>query len=153
MIESNTLLKPARAVGIIGYGAYVPRYRLPAKEVARVWTGGKTSGLPIKEKAVPGQDEDVVTMSLEAVRNAMKRAGIDMLDPAEGLPVIRNALIAGYSGEAVVGRRLGILVKPFDDNGGLEPDGSLQARSKDKSLPLPFDKVTHNLHDGHFGMG
>jgi len=35
MIESNTLLKPARAVGIIGYGAYVPRYRLPAKEVAR----------------------------------------------------------------------------------------------------------------------
>jgi hydroxymethylglutaryl-CoA synthase len=30
------LLKPERAVGIIGYGAYVPRYRLPAKEVARV---------------------------------------------------------------------------------------------------------------------
>ena len=80
MTESNTLLKPDRPVGIIGYGAYVPRYRLPAKEVARVWTGGKTSGLPIKEKAVPGMDEDVVTMSLEAVRNAMKRAGID---PAE----------------------------------------------------------------------
>jgi acyl transferase domain-containing protein/acyl carrier protein len=78
----------------------------------------------------------------------MKEAGIDMLDPAEGLPVIRNALKVGYSGEAVVGRRLGILVKPFDDNGGLEPDGSLQARSKDKSLPLPFDKITHNLHDG-----
>jgi NAD(P)-dependent dehydrogenase (short-subunit alcohol dehydrogenase family)/acyl carrier protein len=78
----------------------------------------------------------------------MKEAGIDMLDPAEGLPVIRNALKVGYSGEAVVGRRLGILVKPFDDNGGLESDGSLQARSKDKSLPLPFDKVTHNLHDG-----
>jgi hydroxymethylglutaryl-CoA synthase len=33
--------------------------------------------LPIKEKAVPGLDEDVITMSLEAVRNAMKRAGID----------------------------------------------------------------------------
>jgi hydroxymethylglutaryl-CoA synthase len=77
MTVSNTLLKPSRAVGIIGYGAYVPRYRLPAKEVARIWTGGKTTGLPIKEKAVPGQDEDVVTMSLEAVRNAMKRAGVD----------------------------------------------------------------------------
>jgi hydroxymethylglutaryl-CoA synthase len=58
----------------------VPRYRLPAKEVARIWTGGKTSGLPIKEKAVPGLDEDVITMSIEAARNAMKRAGID---PAE----------------------------------------------------------------------
>ena len=39
--QSNLLLKPNRPVGIIGYGAYVPRYRLPAKEVARVWTGGK----------------------------------------------------------------------------------------------------------------
>ena len=71
-----TLLKPAKPVGIVGYGAYVPRYRLPAKEVARVWTGGK-GGLPIKEKAVPGLDEDVITMSIEAARNAMKRAQID----------------------------------------------------------------------------
>ena len=74
-----SLLKPALPVGIIGYGAYVPRYRLPAKEVARVWTGGK-GGLPIKEKAVPGMDEDVITMSIEAARNAMKRAAIDPHD-------------------------------------------------------------------------
>jgi len=75
--HSPTLLKPAKPVGIVGYGAYVPRYRLPAKEVARVWTGGKGAGLPIKEKAVPGLDEDVITMSIEAARNAMKRAQID----------------------------------------------------------------------------
>jgi hydroxymethylglutaryl-CoA synthase len=74
--SSPTLLKPVKPVGIIGYGAYVPRYRLPAREVARVWTGGR-GGLPIKEKAVPGLDEDVATMSIEAARNAMKRAGID----------------------------------------------------------------------------
>src|SRR5215211_6112121 len=74
--HSPTLLKPAKPVGIVGYGAYVPRFRLPAKEVARVWTGGK-GGLPIKEKAVPGLDEDVITMSIEAARNAMKRAQID----------------------------------------------------------------------------
>ena len=74
--HSPTLLKPAAPVGIIGYGAYVPRYRLPAKEVARVWTGGK-GGVPIKEKAVPGLDEDVITMSIEAARNAMARAQID----------------------------------------------------------------------------
>ncbi len=76
---SPTLLKPAKPVGIVGYGAYVPRYRLPAREVSRIWTGGK-GGLPIKEKAVPGLDEDVITMSIEAARNAMKRAQID---PAE----------------------------------------------------------------------
>ena len=51
----NILLKPARSVGIVGYGAYVPQYRLPATEVSRVWRGGE-GGLPIKEKAVPGLD-------------------------------------------------------------------------------------------------
>jgi hydroxymethylglutaryl-CoA synthase len=71
----NMLLKPARPVGIAGYGAYVPRYRLPAREVARIWTAGQ-GALPIKEKAVPGLDEDVVTMSIEAARNALARAGI-----------------------------------------------------------------------------
>ena len=45
---------PTGPVGLVGYGAYVPRYRLPAVEVARVWAGGKTGGLPIKEKAVAG---------------------------------------------------------------------------------------------------
>ena len=77
---SQTLLKPSRPVGIVGYGAYVPRYRIPAREIARVWIGGRASGLPVKEKSVPGLDEDVVTMSIEAARNAMKRASID---PAE----------------------------------------------------------------------
>jgi len=69
------LLKPSHPVGIVGYGAYVPRYRLPAKEVARVWGAGE-GGLPIKEKSVPGLDEDVVTMSIEAARNALKRGAI-----------------------------------------------------------------------------
>ena len=73
-------MKPIRDVGIVGYGAYVPRYRLPAKEVARIWQGGQDS-LPIKEKAVPGLDEDVVTMSIEAARNALRRA--DGVDPKE----------------------------------------------------------------------
>jgi hydroxymethylglutaryl-CoA synthase len=80
MTTNHAPLKPSRPVGIVGYGAYVPRYRLPAREVARVWVGGRATGLPIKEKAVPGLDEDVITMSLEAVRNAMQRAGVD---PAE----------------------------------------------------------------------
>jgi len=41
-----------------------------------VWTDGY-SGTPIKEKAVPGLDEDTATMSVEAARNALQRAGID----------------------------------------------------------------------------
>jgi len=72
-LGSQTVLHPNRAVGIIGYGAYVPRYRLPGSEVARVWTNG-LGGSPIKEKAVAGLDEDVITMSIEAARNALARA-------------------------------------------------------------------------------
>src|SRR5512139_1631042 len=70
------MLKPSRDVGIVGYGAYVPRFRLPASEVARVWTDG-SGGLPIKEKAVAGLDEDTLSMSIEAARNALARARID----------------------------------------------------------------------------
>ncbi len=69
-------MKPIREVGIVGYGAYIPRYRIPAKEIARVWRGGEDA-VPIKEKAVPGPDEDTVTIALEAARNALKRAQID----------------------------------------------------------------------------
>ena len=58
----------------MGYGAYVPRYRLPASEVNRMWAGG-VGGVPVKEKSVAGLDEDVVTMSIEAARNALARAG------------------------------------------------------------------------------
>jgi hydroxymethylglutaryl-CoA synthase len=72
----NGLMKTNQEVGIVGYGAYVPRYRLPATEVSKMWTGGE-GGVPIKEKAVPGLDEDVVSMSIEAARNALARAEID----------------------------------------------------------------------------
>ena len=70
------LLKPIREVGIVGYGAYLPRYRLPGSEVDRVWKDGR-GGSPVMEKAVPGPDEDTATMSVEAARNALARAGID----------------------------------------------------------------------------
>ena len=83
-----------------------------------------------------------------SIPEIMKRAGIDMLDPAEGLPVIRHALRAGYSGEAVVGRRLGILLEPVDPDGGLAPDGALVAAAREQSLPLPFSAVRHDLHGG-----
>jgi hydroxymethylglutaryl-CoA synthase len=69
------LNQPSRRVGIVGYGAYVPRYRLPGSEISRVWTEGNSAS-PVKEKAVPGLDEDTVTMSIEAARNALARAQI-----------------------------------------------------------------------------
>ena len=62
-----TIMKPNRDVGITGYGAYVPRFRIKAEEIARVWKGNQDA-LPIREKSVPGPDEDTATMSIEAAR-------------------------------------------------------------------------------------
>ena len=71
---ATEIMKPDRAVGIVGYGAYVPRFRIPATEISRVWTGYEGRG-PVKEKSVPGPDEDTVTMAIEAARNALLRSG------------------------------------------------------------------------------
>src|SRR5512136_1096401 len=74
------LMKPTIDTGIVGYGSYIPKYRLPAREVARVWTDDGSGGVPITEKAVPGPDEDTLTIALEAARNALARAQIDPQD-------------------------------------------------------------------------
>ena len=72
------IMKPIRKTGIIGYGAYIPRYRLPASEISNLWRDGQDEDfLPIKQKSVPGADEDTITMSIEASQNALKRAGTD----------------------------------------------------------------------------
>lgn len=68
-------MQPFHPVGIVGYGGYVPRYRIAAAEIGRVWGAGK-GGLPVQEKAVAGPDEDTVTMAIEAGRNALRRAAI-----------------------------------------------------------------------------
>lgn len=73
-------MRPTRDIGLVGYGAYVPRFRVPATEIARVWDGVEDNGVPIEAKSVPGPDEDVVTMSVEAARNAVLRAGIHPSD-------------------------------------------------------------------------
>jgi hydroxymethylglutaryl-CoA synthase len=66
-------------VGIAGYGGYVPRYRIATKEIAAVWNedGDRVAGsLLIDEKAVAGLDEDTVTISVEAAKNALRVANI-----------------------------------------------------------------------------
>jgi hydroxymethylglutaryl-CoA synthase len=69
-------MKPSRAVGVVGYGGYIPRYRLDSSEVSRVWKGdARPSGRSFK--AVPGPDEDTTTIAIQAARNAVAMAAID----------------------------------------------------------------------------
>lgn len=66
--------------GIVGYGAFIPRKRITAEEIAKQW--GKDpdairNGLLLREKSVPGIDEDTITISVAAGADAIARAGID----------------------------------------------------------------------------
>jgi hydroxymethylglutaryl-CoA synthase len=58
-------------VGILGYGVYIPRYRLKQEEPVKVWGGGERG-----EKSVCGTDEDVITMAVDAAEKAIKHSGI-----------------------------------------------------------------------------
>lgn len=67
-------------IGIVGYGAYVPKYRIKVGDIARVWgdDGERVSrGLSVQEKSVPGIDEDTATIAVECARNAVSHAGIN----------------------------------------------------------------------------
>ena len=66
--------------GIVGYGVYVPSYRIKVEEIAKVWGDDPKAisrGLVVQEKSVPAPDEDTATISVEAARNSLKRAMID----------------------------------------------------------------------------
>ncbi len=63
-------------VGIVSYGAYVPRFRIKPEEIGRIWGVdgvGMGKGLGINQKSVPSPDEDVITISAEAARYMMDR--------------------------------------------------------------------------------
>ena len=67
-------------VGIVGYGSYLPRYRIKVESIAKEWGSDPEAlkrGLQLFEKTVPGMDEDTITISVEAAKNAMKRADIN----------------------------------------------------------------------------
>lgn len=67
-------------IGIIGYGSYLPRYRINVESIAKEWGSDPESiknGLRLFEKTVPGLDEDTITISVEAAKNALKRANIN----------------------------------------------------------------------------
>lgn len=57
-----------------------------------------------------------------SIPKMMELAGIDMLAPEAGIPLIRRELtVGGTCGEIVVGQRLGVLLNESDDTGGLNP--------------------------------
>ncbi len=68
-----------------------------------------------------------------SIPKMMELAGIDMLPPEAGIPLIRRELTSGATrGEILIGQRLGILLHEFDPTGGLDANAvaaAIEARS------------------------
>ena len=66
-----------------------------------------------------------------SIPKMMELAGIDMLPPEAGVPLIRRELTSGGTrGEIVIGQRLGILLNEWDSTGGLDTDALAAAAEK-----------------------
>lgn len=87
-------------VGILGYGVYIPKYRIQKEEYTKAW--GYFAAAGIKEKAVPRFDEDATTMAVEASRNAIKYAEID----PKNLNAIYNATTSSPYSEKLLSSTL-----------------------------------------------
>lgn len=59
--------------GIVGYGAYIPRLRIPRKNIveANVWMNPALAGLAKGERSMTNWDEDSITLAVEAARDAL----------------------------------------------------------------------------------
>jgi acyl transferase domain-containing protein/acyl carrier protein/NAD(P)-dependent dehydrogenase (short-subunit alcohol dehydrogenase family) len=79
-------------------------------------THPKTRGIAIDWTAWSG----IGMAARGSIPAIMKQAGIDMLPPEAGIPIVRRELISGCSGEVVIGQKLGILIQEFDPHGGLD---------------------------------
>lgn len=80
----------------------------------------------------------------------MKQAGIDMLDPAAGIPTVRRELTAGATrGEVVVAQKLGIMMNEFDESGGLDVrDGGRVSALLERRGIMTGKIVGMGLHSG-----
>jgi NAD(P)-dependent dehydrogenase (short-subunit alcohol dehydrogenase family) len=70
-----------------------------------------------------------------SIPKMMELAGIEMLPPEAGIPLIRRELtMGGTRGEIVIGKRLGVLLNEWDPTGGLDP--TVVSTSNEKHGPM-----------------
>ena len=66
-------------IGLVGYGACIPRHRIAVKDIFDVWNNTvleMLKGIKIEERAVLQPDEDTITMAVLAAKRALKQSGL-----------------------------------------------------------------------------
>jgi 3-oxoacyl-(acyl-carrier-protein) synthase/NAD(P)-dependent dehydrogenase (short-subunit alcohol dehydrogenase family)/acyl carrier protein len=79
-----------------------------------------------------------------SIPKVMEMAGIDMLPPEAGVPLIRRELtVGGTRGEIVIGQRLGALLNEWDNTGGLDPSAAeISGEMRSHAHGPVFGKIT-----------
>jgi hypothetical protein len=80
-----------------------------------------------------------------SIPKMMEIAGIDMLPPEAGVPLIRRELTSGGTrGEILIGERLGVLLNEWDPTGGLDTT----AREEHMHGPMVGKLAAAGVHNG-----
>ena len=84
-----------------------------------------------------------------SIPKMMELAGIDMLPPEAGIPLIRRELTSGGTrGEVVIGQRMGILLNEWDSTGGLDTDTLAATAEKLRQGPMVGKITGMGIHSG-----
>ncbi|PYX84045.1 MAG: beta-ketoacyl synthase, partial [Acidobacteria bacterium] len=84
-----------------------------------------------------------------SIPKMMELAGIDMLPPEAGIPLVRRELtVGGTRGEIVVGQRLGILLNEWDPTGGVEVSQSDDQKRLSAPGPMVAKVASMGIHQG-----
>lgn len=100
-----------KLAGIINYGTSIPRYRLRVADIALAWKKNPdeiVSSLGIKEKSVPGVDEDAVTLAVAAGFSALSNSGVPPSEIESVLVGSESHPYAVNPSSTIVGELLGI---------------------------------------------
>ena len=77
-----------------------------------------------------------------SIPKMMELAGIDMLGPDAGVPVVRRELtVGGTRGEVVIADRLGVMLDEWNETGGLDPSAVVHG-------PMIGADVSMGIHGG-----
>ena len=126
--------------GIAGYGIYIPRYRIKREEIAKAWGGFGASG----ENSVPGIDEDIVTMAVEASDKAIDHAGVEPSKIGTVYFCTSSPEFIEKSSAAIVSDALGI---PRESK---TSDWDTSGNSSTKAISACLDEI--EVQSGKFGL-
>ncbi len=92
--------------GIVGYGVYIPVFRIKVEEISRAWQQNFNqikASLLIEEKSVPGPDEDSVTLAVNSAKNALQMCGL--------YPACINAIYVGSESKPYAVKPIATIVR------------------------------------------